>query len=47
MRTIKCGTHELQKSSVNLRFEFDVDEVEGGKEVRKETIMATNRCCLR
>lgn len=45
MRTIKCGTHELQKSSVNPRFEFDVDE--GGKEVRKEAIMATNRCCLR
>ena len=46
MRTIKCGTDdEVQKSSVNPRFEVDVGE--GGNEVRKEAKMATYRCCLR
>ena len=45
MRTIKCGTDEVQKSSVNPRFEVDVGE--GGNEVRKEAIMATNRYCPR
>ena len=46
MRTIKCGTHdEVQKSSVNPGFEVDVGE--GGNAIRKEAMMATNRCCLR
>ena len=38
MRTIKCGTHdEVQKSSVNPRFEVDVGE--GGNAIRKEAMM--------
>ena len=41
MRTMKRGTHELQKSSVNPKFEVEVNSG-----VPKEAIMA-NRCCLR
>ena len=41
MRIMKRGTHELQKSSVNPKFEVEVNSG-----VPKEAIMA-NRCCLR
>ena len=41
MRIMKRGTHELQKSSVNPKFEVGVNSG-----VPKEAIMA-NRCCLR